>query len=105
VGSAHGDEPNPNFELTTNDTPGLIEWVANLDRPGLNIPQQILWSLIALVVFSGSNRDLVTTTDLRLEWYWPTQHGNLVYHFPIDVFWGGRRNREELLFETEYSKG
>lgn len=88
-GAAHGDDPNPLFELTTNDVPGLVEWRMNFETGSLQIPQQLLWGLIAPVLFCDANKDAKTISDFYLAWHRPHLSQNIEYRFPIDVFWGG----------------
>ena len=103
-GTAHGDAPNPLFELTPNTTPGSVSWEMNFEKGSLKLPQQLLWGLIAAVIFCKANSDIDTISGCWLLLTRGIQNPPIQYRFDVDVFWGAEETVRNLFRKMDVIK-
>ncbi len=81
---AHGHEIAEKFTLIPSEAQDRSKWFLGNDGR-LNMPDKVLWALVACVVFCKSNEDINTQSGCFLTWGGPANQ----YRFDVDVFWGG----------------
>ncbi len=87
---AHGFSIPRGFELIPTVEPGVHHAEISADGTTVRLPGALLWALIACVVFSRANGDIVTKNSVWLTWGGgPHQWRGELYRFDIDIFWGG----------------
>lgn len=85
---AHGHELGDEFEFTSSYSQGTSHWVIDIKEGRIHMPDKVLWSLIACVVFCKANASIATKTSLWLTWGGAPAERDPPYHFDLDVFWG-----------------
>ena len=91
--TAHGHEIQEEFLFTQSAAQGISLWKIDASAGRINMPDKVLWALIACVVFCKANEDIASTTTQWLTWGGAPVERDPPYQFDIDVFWGG----EELV--------
>lgn len=81
----HGHEVQDGFEFTKSED-GKSLWRVREDG-AIQVPDRVLWALMAAVVFSRSNADIQTTSPHHFTWGAPSL-GIGTYFFNVDLFWG-----------------
>lgn len=85
---AHGHEIEKEFYFTKSDSQGFSFWLIQVTGGRINMPDKVIWALIACVVFSEANANIVTKTNLSLTWSAAPHESEPLYYFNVDVFWG-----------------
>lgn len=83
---AHAEEVPLRYELLPVSD-GYSTWAVGIDDGSLQMPERIIWALLAISVFSGVNSDIKTDGDYYLTWG-SESLGIGIHRFVIKEWWG-----------------
>lgn len=87
--TAHGHKVSEKFVFSRQENANYVGWNFNFDDGRIHFPVNLVWALIAVVIFTRQNADIVSFSGA---WLSLLVDGKEV-KFTVGLFWGG----EELV--------
>lgn len=99
---AHAKEVPLEYELypVENDSP---KWIIGLVDGRVHMPENVIWALLAVSVFSKGNCNIKTEGNHFLTWQSPSPQSDLI-KFQIKGSWGKESELKDLFSKYSYVK-